>query len=406
MIKKLRIKLVAASMISLVIVLAVIVGAASLLNYRTVVLEADKTLVLLSENGGDFPDMKLPPDGFLSKKPELPYESRFFSVSFDRSGNVIGKDMGRIAAVSPEKAETYAKSVFESGKGKGFADNFRFTVSERGAEIQVIFLDCGRSLDSFFNFVLSCAAMSVLGLLGVLVILIFASGRIVKPFSESYEKQKRFITDAGHEIKTPLTVINADAEVLKMDIGENEWLDSICEETKRLADLTDSLIFLARTEEMQSASKAEEFSFSNTVEKEVESFRAFAIISQKDFFVKIEPNITLRGDEKAVQRLADILLDNALKYSGEGGSISVTLEKHKNQTHLSVSNTTSDPVSKEDIKHIFDRFYRTDRSRNTKTGGYGLGLSIAAAIVSAHGGKITAFGDGSSYLTVSAVFPL
>ena len=199
--------------------------------------------------------------------------------------------------------------------------------------------------------------------------MLFRSARIVKPFSENYEKQKRFITDAGHELKTPLTIIDADAEILEMDYGENEWLSDIQNQTKRLAELTNSLIFLAKMEEEQTKIPMLEFPISDMVEETVETFQALAKVQNKTLTSDIEPMLSLKGDEKAIRRLITILLDNAVKYSGEEGKISLTLKKQKNHIHLSVWNTT-EQISKEQIAHLFDRFYRTDESRNSETGGY------------------------------------
>lgn len=240
--------------------------------------------------------------------------------------------------------------------------------------------------------------------MAVLFLLIFLSGRIVKPFSENYEKQKRFITDAGHELKTPLTIIDADAEVLEMDIGENEWLRDIQTQTKRLAQLTNSLILLSRMEEQPRTEKIE-FPISDLVEETVETFQALAKTRNKNLSANIQPMLSMSGDEKAVRQLITILLDNAIKYANDGGRIEITLKKQKNMIYLSAFNTV-ESISKENIMHLFDRFYRVDQSRNSQTGGYGLGLSIAAAIVNAHKGKITASTEDEKSLLITAAFPV
>ncbi len=216
--------------------------------------------------------------------------------------------------------------------------------------------------------------------------MIYFSGRIVKPFSDNYEKQKRFITDAGHELRTPLTIIEADTEVLEMDFGENEWLQDIREQTKRLADLTGSLVMLSRMEEGQNGNLKVEFPLSDMVEEVCHTFQAPAKIQGICMKTAITPMISIKGDEKAIRSLITILLDNAVKYTNERGRIDVTLGKKKNRIYLSVFNTT-EYISKEQTSRLFDRFYRTDISRNSQTGGYGLGLSIAAATADSHKGK-------------------
>ena len=414
MIKKLRIKLIVASMFSLFIVLLIILGTAGVLNYQKIISDADTVLSILSENGGNFPDNgkkfeeQPPPDdiyrGIPRFSPELPYESRYFSVFLDSNGNVISVNTGKIAAVDTSTAIQYAQDVWQNKNDKGFADDYRYLIYSSGTEVHLIFLDCGRSLSSFRTFMLNGVATSLVGLLAVLLLLILLSRRIVKPFIENFEKQKQFITDAGHELKTPLTIIDADAEVLEMDLGQNEWLNDIQNQTKRLADLTNNLILLARMEEEQPRIEAIEFPLSDMAEEAVAAFQAPAKTQNKSLTFQVQPMISMVGDEKAIRRLFSILLDNAVKYSEDGGNISLTLEKQKNFIRLCVFNT-AEAVAKSSLPHLFDRFYRADQSRNSQTGGYGLGLSIAAAIVNAHKGKISAATQDEKSLLITVTFP-
>ena len=402
MIRKLRAKLIIASLLSLLLVLSVIIGVAGVLNYTSLVSDADSVLAILRENDGTFP-LGDPPGGkdrFREGRrfsPELPYESRYFTVFLSESGSVISVNTGKIAAVDTSTAIDYAVEAVASGAARGFADDYRFTVYASGEETHVVFLDCGRELGSFRSFLATSAAVSAAGLLAVTLLLIFFSGRIVKPFSENYEKQRRFITDAGHELKTPLTIIDADAEVLEMDLGENEWLGDIRTQTKRLAELTNSLILLSRMEKI-------EFPLSDVVKETVETFQALLRTRGKTLSSRVQPMLSMNGDEKAIRQLLTILLDNAVKYADEGGRIEAVLEKQKNTLRLSVFNT-AESVSRESLSHLFDRFYRADASRNSGTGGYGLGLSIASAVVAAHRGKISASSPDGKSLRITAVFP-
>ena len=414
MIKKLRIKLILASMLSLFIVLSIILGTVGILNYRQLLSDADSVLSLLAENDGRFPDKYLPleeqsplndsPKGGPLFSPELPYESRYFSVFLDNNGNVVAANTGKIAAIDTSDAIEYARSVWESGDTTWFVGDYRYLSYASGTETHIVFLDCGRNLETFHTFTITSITVSLAGLLAVLLLLVFLSGRIVKPFSENYEKQKRFITDAGHELKTPLTIIDADAEVLEMDLGANEWLSDIQKQTKRLADLTNNLILLSRTEEGHPFTQMVEFPLSDMAEETVETFRALAKTQNKSLTSQIQPMLSFYGDEKALRQLFTILLDNAIKYSEEGGSISLSLDKHKNQICLRVFNT-AESVSRADLSHLFDRFYRADQSRNSQTGGYGLGLSIASAIVTAHKGKISADMPDEKSLLITVIFP-
>ena len=407
MIKKLRIKLIVSSMVSLLLVLCVIEGIVGVLNYKKIVRDADRVLEVLEENSGTFPK-KIPFDQNKNRpfmSPEVPYESRYFSVLFNDAGEVVFINTEKTVSIDTMEAIEYAENVWEKQRNRGFYKNYRYLrYPNKGGE-QIIFLNCDRQLDTFKSFLLTAFGVSVLGLLSVLILMIYFSSKIVKPFSDNYEKQKRFITDAGHELKTPLTIINADTEILEMDYGENEWLKDIQSQTKRLADLTNALILLSKMEERQEKEMKIEFPLSDIVEEECHVFQALAKVCGKTLSSSIAAKISMKGDEKAIRSLVTILLDNAVKYANEKGRITVTLEKQKNRIYLSVFNTT-EYISKEQISHLFERFYRTDSSRNSQTGGYGLGLSIAAATVSAHKGKITADTKDEHSLQITVMFPL
>lgn len=406
MIKKLQRKFVAVAMLSLFIVLLIIIGTVNILNYTRMADDAQRTINILKENDGSFPkpDMK-PGHGkeiFKGMSPEAPYESRYFSVLMDGSGNVSTIDTGKIAGTDTDEAAEYAAKVLECGRTSGFMGQYRFGIKDKDNGKLIIFLYCGRELSNFRAVLLISVGISFVGMLAVFLLLIFFSGRIVKPVSESYEKQKRFITDAGHEIKTPLTIIDADAELVGLDCGENEWLEDIRKQTKRLTALTNDLIYLAKMDEGQKSSTKIEFPLSDVVEETAESFRARAVNENKKLDIDIQPEITYCGDEKAVRQLVSILVDNAVKYSDGTGSISVKLEGQGGTSKLSkgfrlqVFNSC-EHIEPESVKHLFDRFYRAEQSRNSQTGGYGIGLSVAKAVVDAHKGKITAdTADGKS----------
>lgn len=343
--------------------------------------------------------------GFFSsdtKQPsaEMPYESRYFTVTIDNSGSVSSTNVERIAAVDADTAEEYAEQVMADGQTSGFVSFYRFrTVAQDDGSTLVIFLDCQRSLDNMQSFLLSSLLVSLIGIAAVLVLVILLSGRIIRPVEESYRKQKRFITDAGHDLKTPLTIIDADVSVAEMDTGTNEWLDDIKVQTKRMTDLTNDLIYLSRMDEGENKMVMIDFPLSDVITETVQSFRSRAQLENKTFDYQIEPMITYCGDEKYITRLVTILLDNALKYSDEKGTIRIGLKKRGVKGFELTVYNTSDNIDKDVLKHMFDRFYRADSSRNSSKGGYGIGLSIASAIVAEHKGKISASSaDGRSML--------
>lgn len=407
MVKKLRLKFILLSAASLLALLTVLTAGMNLLNYQGIVKEADGILLLLSQNKGAFPEPggdkggRLPPN----MSPELPFESRYFSVLLDHNGNILHVETSRIAAVDAPAAVAYAKTVMERNSPGGFFQSYRFAQFYEINGTRIIFLDCRRKLDSFQSFLFTSIGMALAGFCVVFLIIVILSGRIVRPIAESYQKQKRFITDAGHEIKTPLTIISANAELLEMELGQNECLTDIRQQVKRLTALTNDLVLLARMEEAQKELQKSDFPISEVVAGAALPFRALAAQQNKKFLCSIQPALFLRGDGKSVEQLVCILIDNALKYSPQGTTVFFKLERRAKNLLLTVENTTTEEVPRESLPHVFDRFYRAGLSRNSQTGGHGIGLSVAKAIVTAHGGKIQALAHGRSF-QVTATFPV
>ncbi len=253
MIQKLQKKFIIVSMLSTFLVLAVIIGIINFLNYHKIVGNADSILCILSDNNGKFPkpehqepDTSQPPmrknSPLRSMSPELPYESRYFSVSLNQHADILAVDTGKIAAVSTSEACQYALQALGLTHTSGFFGDYRYLKKETGDGTFLIFLDCGRDLSTFRSFFISSILVSLLGLASVLALVILFSKIALRPVSESYEKQRQFITDAGHEIKTPLAIIDADAELLEMELGENEWVQGIHRQVSRLSELTNRLI--------------------------------------------------------------------------------------------------------------------------------------------------------------------
>lgn len=411
MIKKLRAKLILACMFSLAVVLLVILGGVNLMSYQKVVSDADTVLALLAANNGAFPKPPAPQDGgdFVppgapegkpnvfsprAMSPETPYESRFFSVLLGEDGQVLETNTLQIAAVDEEQAADYAQRAAAAGRTSGFLGNYRYLIQSESGGVRIIFLDCGRSLSSFRTTLLASVSLAVLFLLLIL------SRRIVRPMAESYAKQRQFITDAGHELKTPMTIISADADLAEMECGENQWLTDIRRQAQRLTALTNDLIYLSRMEEEQPQLQYIDFPISDVVEEMAQSFAAPARSQDKELQIQVQPMLSFHGDEKGIRQLVSILLDNALKYSPPGGQLELRLEKQGRSLLLTVSNPCAQPVDQDKLPHLFDRFYRTDASRNSQSGGYGLGLSIAKSIVTAHKGKIRAESPDGTQLSI------
>ena len=430
MIKKLRRKVILLTMTSVFALLAVVVAGMNLINYGNVVATADEVLQFLTgdeiktaegrgenglgwqQEGGKGQNRATDSDLPLFDRPwrmprrindETAYESRFFFVVLDGDGGLIVVDTGRVAAVDSEEAVTVAQEVFASGRTSGFCGVYRYAVEkEDNGNVRLTFLDCRRSLDNFRYFLLASVGMALLGFAVVFVTVYFLSGRMIRPIAESYEKQKRFITDAGHEIKTPLTIINANAELLECDFGENESINDIRDQTKRLTALTEKLVYLSKMEEGGDRLAMEEFSLSELLNEMTPPFARLAQAQGKTLTADVPAGVSLNGNAEALGRLVSLLLDNAVKYAAPEGEITVSLRRQGRHVALSVANPTEEKMEKEDLHRLFDRFYRTDRSRNSETGGHGIGLSVAKAITEQHGGRIKAeFADGVFTVTVT-----
>lgn len=403
MIKRLRKKFIVVTMCSVFAVLVLIVGIINIVSYANTVKNADAIISILKDGGGRFDkdgNGEPPDEGFggmhgRPMSPETPFETRFFTVTLDNNGTIVFVNIDRIAAIDEAKATDYATSLYKKQKSAGFYGNYRYgTTTTADNETMYIFVDCTKELSSFKNFLLVSIAVGVSAFTAVFVLVFFLSGRVMKPIADSYAKQKRFITDASHEIKTPLTVIGANTEVLEMQGTTNEWTESIREQVKRLTALTEKMVFLARMDEDNQTLKATDFSLSDAVEETVKPFCAVAVSRGLTLDSDIQKGITYCGDETMIRQLVSLLIDNALKYSDETGNVNVQLKTVGSKIYLSISNPAKELDG--DLNILFERFYRNDKSRNSETGGHGIGLSVAKAIVEAHKGKIAARGENGT----------
>ena len=419
MIRKLQRKFVLVAMLSLLIVLGLLIGLINVLNYRSLIREADDSLSMLAEIDGripvlftfgeeagapDLPGFMGNPDQFREFNGERPYQLRYFSVVLTQSGEKAETDLKNVVTVDEETAVVMARTASKRGNEKGFSGDYRYLGVDENGGTRWFFLNRERELETYRSFLLTSIGISLAGYAMVFLLLMLLSAKIVQPIAESYEKQKRFITDAGHELKTPITIIRADADVLEEDLKDSEWLADIREQTDRLTSLTNDLIYLSRMEEAGAAPQMLDFSLSDTVTDQAQPFQSVALTQSKHLSIDVQPEITFRGDEKMIRKLVSILLDNAMKYSPDGGEISLSLKKSGRQIRLTVSNT-AEGIEKGNADRLFDRFYRQDSSRSSETGGFGLGLAIAKAITETHKGKIHAFSPDGGSLTVEAVFP-
>lgn len=349
----------------------------------------------ISDNDGRFPEWRddrgnpgMPvgvPD-FMTI--ETPFSTRFFTVRFDESGRVKDVDVSFISAITEEAAREYAEETYECGRVRGWMEDYRYKRCPTEHGITIVYVDGSMNRFMSNRMLFVAGVVLIVSAFTIWVTVIFFSKRAVRPVAESYEKQKQFITDANHELKTPLTLVMTNLDILEAEIGENEWLSDIRSEGERMSALVNQLIVLSRMDEDKTNLEMQRFSFSDMVTDVVYEFQMLAQERGKSMEAQIDPKVDYIGDETAVRRVVSIFMDNAVKYCDDGGRIKLRLEKKKHPV-LYVENTYAD-VGETELDRLFDRFYRADKAR-TFTGGFGVGLAIAKAIVTQHKGEINAY---------------
>ncbi|BBH27182.1 two-component sensor histidine kinase [Intestinibaculum porci] len=335
---------------------------------------------------------------------DVPYESRYFVMIYDASGNLIEMNTTKVAAIKNSEAMKYGMQAYKQKSQNNRLDYLRYAKTKHQKETIIVFLNCATSIQNFKELIIYSISISLAGLLVFTLLILTASKRIVRPFAIAQERQRTFISDAGHDLKTPITIIDADSEVLKSKYGDDEWVLDIQHQAYRMKTLTEDLIFLSKLDEHPTYQMID-FPISDILAEIAQSYASLAKTQHKAMHITIEPNLSFCGDQKNIERLMTILLDNAVKYSPRHGEIQVTLEKQKKFLVFTVYNTT-DNIKREDLPKLFDRFYRSDKSRNSETGGYGIGLSIAKSVVEAHKGKIHATTSDEKSLAMIVILPV
>ena len=322
------------------------------------------------------------------QQPEFEYTTRFFIVRYDSDGNVskISKDF--IASVTEERAEEYAGILLEKGRKSGYFDHYRYRIFQEEEECILIFLSSDAEIQFMKNLLIISVIVVAASLLVIFLLIFILSKRAILPYIRNLERQRQFITDAGHELKTPLTSISTSTDVLVMLHGEDEWTKNIQKQTVRLTKLVSNLIMLSRLDEEMPFPEKEEFSLSEAAWESAQPFAALADVQGKKYVQNIGEEIKMYGDRASVQQMISILLDNAVKYSDDKGEIHLDVYERHGKAFIEVFNTCDKIEDMAEIGHVFDRFYRLDASRSRNTGGTGIGLSIAQAVAEAHGGSI------------------
>ncbi len=334
------------------------------------------------------PDEKMPKLDFNNNKDSVTVD--YFAIVLDKS-----KEIHRVAnlketdSLTDEQLKYLAYTALNSDKVTAIVNNYQYYKAEKNYGYVLVYTNKSSEnalMRKMLMISLLVTAAAMLILFGIAVVL---SNWTVKPVKEAFVKQKQFISDASHELKTPLTVISANADLLEEEIGENKWLGYIKGQTERMRTLVYELLDLSRMDAVKEPDKAfTQFSLSEAVTNAALPFESSAFEKNKNLQIDIEDGILYTGNEKQIKQLTAIFIDNAIKYSNEKGNIVVTLKKEKENPVLEFFNTGC-TIKDDEREKIFERFYRSDSSRARQTGGYGLGLAIAKSIMDSHKMKIT-----------------
>ena len=411
MIYKLQRRFVLICTVSVLSVVALVFGVIVALNISSLNRNMDTLADQISAGGGRFPGSfndgfkpdKLPPQNdpnFDFIGPETPFSTRHFTVMFDDNGNVFQTFTDSIYAIDKKQAIAYAEEVLDSDHARGWISNYRYKVFSTDFGFGVVFVDGGMNRSATVHSIAIAGVVLLACAILVLALILLLSKRAVKPIAESYEKQKQFITDAGHELKTPLTLILANLDIAESELGKNEWLDDIRSEGHRMTELVNQLVALSRMDEENHTLNLSNVALGRMVADTVSEFEPLAVSRGKTIGANIDTDIIYHGDEALLRRLVGILMDNAIKYCDHGGDIALTLHRGR-RIALTVENTYA-AVGELELNRLFDRFYRADKARTFK-GGYGVGLSMAKAIVENHKGEITVYKKDNTHIGFKVV---
>lgn len=425
MIRELQKKYIRTSMLAVTLLIAGFLIVVNLSNYLVSEKEMRRSLRIVLSDSGPLSHEGIPgdgPGGISGKEdepPELPRDIKalpdeelagenYFSFRVGSDGEIFEQDLDHISAISESEAKAYLERAVETGKSGGTLDGYRFSISRDLHEggYAAAFLDGRKQKRNLVRVIsltlLTGAACWVL----MLLLIITMSRKAIRPVAQNIERQKRFITDAGHELKTPLAIISANADVLELHYGNNKWIGNIRSQTERLGSLTQNLLTLARMDEGKDSDiPAVDFDAGEALLSALGTFREAAEMRSISLRTRITEGIVIHARKDAFLRLSAILFENAVKYAKEGGFIEASLEKSGKYAVICIKNDC-ETLPEGDLSKLFERFYRADSSRNRSTGGSGIGLSVAQAIVEQENAEISVSGETGNVIAFTVRYRL
>ena len=401
---KLQKRLVRNSFLAVLIVLAIVLGGMATANYIRLVHSSDRLLDGFQTNKDFF---------HYADKDEIPVDGEeaysyfyFFSVIADGKTGELLQATPNMSQEFLEEAEIMTKHAALEFDSRGFATDYRFLKIEESEDtVCIIFVDCEEKLEEFGNFLLLGGTFALIGAIAAILLILKSYRCLLSTIDENKKEYQRYLVDCGHEFKTPIAIILADVDILDMETENNEWVEDIRKQAKRLDSLTSNLALLAQMENASMPVRMIDFPVSDVVMEAASSFEMAAERHKIKLNFHIQPMLSMRGNEKNISQLVSILMDNALKYAPEESEITLLLERTGTSIHLSATNRTSFVIPEESLGLLFDRFYRIQIPEDNPPKGTGIGLSIAKAIVNAHNGKIVALTPEEKEFKIDITFP-
>lgn len=409
MIKKIRWRFIWAAMVAFFLVVLLLGSLVNIVNYCVVTRRNDETIDYIldfeSKSRADGRGQRgvIPPGMPFGGLPdeEANYMTRFFIVALDSDNIVIAKSMDYVASISDSDAVAYTDKAISKMSSRGYIDGYRYARFEYEDATLIVFLNSTREIQSMESLLLMTIVISLGSLILVFLLVFLLSKRAIRPIAQNMELQKRFITDAGHELKTPLTSISTSLDVIEMEHGNDEWTANIRRQIGRLKGLVGELVTLSKLDEVKPVNTKEETDLTAAAWEIVEVHMPQVKASGKEIITNIDDNIIIRGDRSSIQQMLSVLIDNAIKYSDGREPVRINIHKSHGKANIIIYNSC-DYQTPPDTGRLFERFYRPDESRNSSTGGNGIGLAIAKSVAEAHGGRISASCPDGKHMTITA----
>lgn len=396
MFRKLKIRFILLASAAIVCILLTMIAVLNSVRFLQTNGEIQAVLNILSANNGDFPSVEETAESLQNDRITIDtiYQYRYFSVVYKEDKTLYSSNLDHLSNLSKEQALSYANKVIKDSRSSGVFKvgsqfySYQITQDSKTKRYLLVVLDSTNYLESRNDFFWLSIQLCFYSFIFFVLIVSGFSNFAIRPYIKNYENQKRFITNAGHELKTPLAIISANTELQELMTGENEWTESTKDQVKRLSNLINQMVVLARLEEQPDVTLVD-VNFSEVVKKVAGNFKSVIEKAGKKYEIKLQEDIHVKATEDELYELVSILIDNACKYCDEDGQIFVTLTKAKRgkRARLTVANSYADGKNV-DYSRFFDRFYREDESHNQKQPGYGIGLSMAESLVRIFKGRI------------------